>query len=103
MLQEKVLTKMIDDLVKISKQTNKQNTKVLIEIAYVLAHERIITKNMGQDISKVTHINTQELIADNVQLTKEKDMLIQENKELRNIIVTQLQELKNTLKTKTNG
>ena len=103
MLQEKVLTKMIDDLVKISKQTNKQNTKVLIEIAYVLAHERIITKNMGRDISKVTHINTQELIADNVQLTKEKDMLIQENKELRNIIVTQLQELKNTLKTQTNG
>ena len=103
MLQEKVLTKMIDDLVKISEQTNEQNAKVLIEIAYVLVHERIITKNMGQDINKVTHINTQELIADNVQLTKEKDMLIQENKELRNIIVTQLQELKNTIKTQTNG
>jgi hypothetical protein len=99
MLSSNELNKCIELLADINTMTNDRNIKTkLLEIGYTLKKEldnTSLIESMDRDINnRVSNMGTldvKRLLEDNVQLFNEKERVLKQNKELREILDSKLQ------------
>jgi hypothetical protein len=99
MLSSNELNKCIELLADINTMTNDRNIKTkLLEIGYTLKKEldnTSLIESMDRDInnrvSNMGPLDVKRLLEDNIQLFNEKERVLNQNKELREILDSKLQ------------
>jgi len=99
MLSSNELNKCIELLADINTMTNDRNIKTkLLEIGYTLKKEldnTSLIESMDRDInnrvSNMGPLDVKRLLEDNIQLFNEKERVLKQNKELREILDSKLQ------------
>jgi hypothetical protein len=111
MLSSKVLEKCIELLAEINTKTNDNYIKSrVLSIGYTLKQELddvSLIESMNKDIndraSNMGSLDTKRLLEDNIQLFNEKEKVLKQNKELKDIIDSKLQIYETKLGMITNS
>ena len=111
MLSSKVLEKCIELLAEINTKTNDNYIKSrVLSIGYTLKQELddvSLIESMNKDIndraSSMGSLDTKRLLEDNIQLFNEKEKVLKQNKELKDIIDSKLQIYETKLGMITNS